>query len=85
MLVARYEALRATAFGDILRPEARAGLLLFLRCGMCGWARTLATLPAPQRPVGSKPSSLPIPEEHRTVVHVFAAMVINGNHYGATP
>jgi hypothetical protein len=35
--------------------------------------------------VGSRPSSLPIPEEHRAVVHIFAAMVINGNHYGATP
>jgi hypothetical protein len=85
MLVARYEALRGAALGDMLRPEARAGLLLFLRCGMCGWARALATMHAPQRPVGSKPSSLPIPEEHRAVVHIFAAMVINGNHYGATP
>jgi hypothetical protein len=85
MLVARYEALRSAALGDMLRPEARAGLLLFLRRGMCGWARALATMPAPQRPVGSRPSNLPIPEEHRAVVHIFAAMVIDGNHHGATP
>jgi len=85
MLVARYEALRAAALGEMLRPEARAGLLLFLRCGMCGWARALATIPAPQRSVGSRPSRLPIPEEHRAIVHAFAAMVINGNGYGATP
>ena len=85
MLVARYEALRGAALGGMLRPEARAGLLLFLRCGMCGWARALATMHAQQRPVGSRPSSLSIPEEHRAVVHIFAAMVINGNHYGSTP
>jgi hypothetical protein len=24
-------------------------------------------------------------EEHRAVVHILAAMVINTNHYGATP
>jgi hypothetical protein len=85
MLVARYEALRGAFLGEMLQPDARAGLLLFLRRGMCGWARALATMPALRRPVGARPSSLPIPEEHRAVVHIFAAMVINGNHYGATP
>lgn len=82
MLVARYEALRRAALGDVLQPEARAGLLLFLRRGMCGWAR--ATMYTPQRAAGSRTSSPPIPEEHRAVVHIFAAMVINANHYGAT-
>jgi hypothetical protein len=28
---------------------------------------------------------LTIPEEHRAVVHILAAMVINANHYGETP
>ena len=83
MLVARYEALRGAVLGDMLQPEARAGLQLFLRRGMCGWART--TMHTPERPAGSRTSSLPIPEEHRAVVRIFAAMVINGNHYGATP
>ena len=74
--MARYEALRGAVLGDMLQPEARAGLLLSLRRGMCGWAR--ATMQTPQRPAGSRTSSLPIPEEHRAVVDIFAAIVVNG-------
>jgi hypothetical protein len=85
MLVARYEALRGAALGEMLRPEARAGLLLFLRRGMCGWARALATMHAPQQPAGSRPHTRSIPEERRAIVHAFAAMVINCSRYGATP
>jgi len=85
MLVAHYEALRGAVLGDMLPPEARAGLLLFLRRGLCGWARALATMRAPQRSVGSRPPNRTIPQEHRAVVQIFAAMVINANHYGATP
>lgn len=85
MIVAQYEALRAAALGEALPPEARTGLLLFLRRGMCGWARVVATLCAPQRPTDSRPSNWTIPEEHRAVVHILAAMVINVNHHGATP
>ena len=48
MVVAQYEALRSAALGDALPPEARTGLLLFLRGGMCGWARAVATMCAPQ-------------------------------------
>ena len=54
MVVAQYEALRSAALGDALPPEARTGLLLFLRGGMCGWARAVATMCAPQRPTGSR-------------------------------
>lgn len=85
MLVAQYEALRGAVLGDMLPPEARAGLLLFLRRGMCGWARASASMRAPQRPIGSRPPNRTIPEEHRAVVHLFAAMILNANHYGATP
>ena len=85
MVVAQYEALRSAALGDALPPEARTGLLLFLRSGMCGWARAVATMGAPQRPTGSRPPDWTISEEHRAVVHILAAMVINANHYGATP
>lgn len=85
MLVAQYEALRGAVLGNTLPPEARTGLLLFLRRGMCGWARALATMLTPQRPVGSRPPNWTIPEEHRAVVHIFAAIVINADHYGATP
>ena len=85
MLVAQYEALRGAVLGELLPPEARAGLLLFLRRGMCGWARALATMRAAQRPIGSLSPNRAVPEDHRAVVRIFAAMVINANHYGATP
>jgi hypothetical protein len=85
MVVAQYEALRGAVLGEALPPEARAGLLLFLRRGMWGWARAVATMYAPQRPTGSRPPNWTIPEEHRAVVHILAAMVINANSYGATP
>ena len=44
MVVAQYEALRGAVLGDALPPEARTGLLLFLRRGMSGWARAVATM-----------------------------------------
>jgi len=84
MVVAQYEALRGAALGDALPPEARSGLLLFLRRGMCGWARALTAMCLPQRTTGSRPPDRTIPEEHRAVVRILAAMVINANHYGAT-
>ena len=83
--VTQYETLRAAALGNALPPEARAGLMLFLHTGMWGWTRAVATMCAPQRPTGSRPPNWTIPEEHRAVVHILAAMVINANHYGATP
>jgi hypothetical protein len=85
MVVAHYEALRGAVLGEALPPEARTGLLLFLRRGMSAWARALATMCAPQRPTRSRPPNWTIPEEHRAVVQIFAAMAINGNHHGATP
>lgn len=85
MVVAQYEALRGAALGEALPPEARTGLLLFLRRGMCGWARAVATMCAPQRPTCSRTPNWTIPDEHRAVVHILAAIVINANHYGATP
>ena len=85
MVITQYEALRGAVLGDALPPEARTGLLLFLRRGMCAWARAVANMCAPQRPTGSRRPNWRIPEEHRAVVHILAAMVINANHYGATP
>ena len=55
MVVAQYETLRGAALGEALPPEARTGLLLFLRRGMCGWARAVATMCASERPTGSRP------------------------------
>ena len=85
MVVTQYETLRRAVLGDALPPEARAGLPLFLRRGMWGWARAVASMSAPPRPTGPRPPNWKIPEEHRAVVHIFAAMAINANHYGATP
>lgn len=85
MVVAQYEALRGAVLGEALSPESRSGLLLFLRRGMCGWARAVATICAPQRPTGSRPPNWTIAEEHRAVVQILAAMIINANHNGATP
>jgi hypothetical protein len=85
MVVAQYEALRGAVLGDALPPEARTGLLLFLRRGMSAWARAVTTMSTLPRPVGSRPPTWKIPEEHRAVVQIFAAMAINANHYGATP
>jgi hypothetical protein len=67
-IAAQYETLRMAALGEILPPEARSGLMLFLCRGMWGWARTLATqtvreeltttpLPAGPQPTHVKRSS----------------------------
>ena len=85
MVVAQCETLRGAVLGDALPLEARTGLLLFLRRGMSGWARAMGTMSAPPRPTGSRPPNWKMPEGHRAVVHIFAAMAINANHYGATP
>ena len=80
--VTQYETLRRSALGDALPPEARAGLMLFLRRGMWGWARALATN-ASERPANSRPSNWKAPDEYRSVIHIFAAMAIRAKHQGA--
>ena len=85
MVVTQYETLRRAVLGDALPPEARAGLLLFLRRGMYGWARAVGTMSASQRPTGARPPNWKMPEEHSAVVHIFAGLAINANHYGETP
>jgi hypothetical protein len=49
-IVTQYETLRRAALGDALPPEARAGLMLFLRRGMWGWARAMGTRSAVPQP-----------------------------------
>jgi hypothetical protein len=83
MLITQYETLRGAVLGDALPPEARAGLLLFLRRGLCGWARAVATIGKPPQPTGSRPTNWKMPEEIRALVHIFAAMAINASPYGA--
>jgi hypothetical protein len=84
-VVTQYETLRTTALGAALPPEARAGLLLFLRRGMWGWARAVATLSTFKQPSGPRPSNWKAPEESRTVIHIFAAMAIKADYQGAAP
>jgi hypothetical protein len=79
-----YETLRAAALGNALPPEARPGLMLFLHVGMWGWARAATTMHTSERPAGSRPSNWKAPMEHRTVIHLFAAMAIPTAIAGAT-
>jgi hypothetical protein len=80
IVVTQYETLRSAALGDALPPGARSGLMLFLCRGMWGWARALATMSAFEQPVDSRQSSWKTTDEHRTVMHIFAAMAIRANY-----
>jgi hypothetical protein len=79
-VVMQYETLRRAALGDALPPEARAGLTLFLRRGMWGWARAVATMSALPQPTGARSSNWQPLEEDRTIIHILAAMAIKTNH-----
>jgi hypothetical protein len=76
---AKYETLRVAALGGALPLDARSGLVVFLRHGMWGWARSLAGGGAPQPPVHQAARRPPAPLEHRAVLHVLAAMAMNRN------
>ncbi len=82
-VVEQYETLRGAALGQVLPPEARSGLMLFLRRGMWGWARAAATMNMSQQPIGLPSLSFTAPDKHRAVIHVFAAMAMNADHRGA--
>jgi hypothetical protein len=73
-VVAQYEKLRMAALGEPLAPEDRNGLVVFLRRGMWGWARALATVGVAQ-PARSPSSSSRAPQS-AGIVHVFAAMAL---------
>ncbi len=84
IVITQYETLRGSALGDALLPEARAGLLIFLRRGMWGWARTLTGTGASRQPTGCRSSTWKAPEQYAAIVRVFAAMAIKSSHEGAT-
>jgi hypothetical protein len=86
-IVSQYEDLRSAALGCPLRPEARCGLLLFLRCGMWRWAQVMAEprTSIQQEPRQGASLSFAFADESRTVIHVFAAMAMNAEHRGAMP
>jgi hypothetical protein len=62
--------------GEVLPPEARSGLALFLRRGMWGWARTLAIGSGPQEPLSIRRSNATGPGACSAIIHVFAAMAM---------
>ena len=80
-VASQYENLRKAALGEPAPPEFRSGLVLFLRCGMWGWARALATAVAPQQSTRSYSTSSTAPSyQQRAVVHVFAAMALDSSN-----
>lgn len=86
-IAARYEALRAAAFGDGLPPEARSGLTLFLRRGMWGWARALTAAPRAFQEQ-TFPSSAPLSFTHdgrSSVVRLLAAIAMGSNDDRRSP
>lgn len=78
-ITAQYETLRAAALGEALPPEARHGLILFLRRGMWGWVRALAEVSAPVQSTCSLPSSAVTRRCSSAVVPLLAAMVMTTN------
>src|SRR5690242_14441633 len=81
-IVAQYEMLRSAMLGAALPPDARSGLIVFLRHGMWEWARTLMLGTLGREPLYVSPSSSSHPtepDEHRAVIHLLAAMATTIN------
>ncbi len=78
-VAAQYEALRMAALGEALPPEARSGLMLFLRRGMWAWARTLTAPSAREEPTHAPLPSSTAPCERKAVIYVLAAMAMNAH------
>jgi hypothetical protein len=76
-VAAQYEILRMAALGEALPPEARSGLMLFLRRGMWGWARTLSAPSVCGNPSHAPPPNSTTPCERETVISLLAAMATN--------
>jgi hypothetical protein len=86
-IVARYETLRSAMLGEALLPDARSGLIVFLRHGMWEWVRTLTLGTLGRKPLHVSPcfSSNPAePGERRAVIHLLAAMAMITNDRGTS-
>ena len=77
--VAHYETLRMAMLDSALPPEARSGLMVFLRRGMWSWARTLAVGSVRQDPLPAERSNPAEPCKSRAIVYVLAAMAMKVN------
>ena len=80
VIEAQYEALRIAVLGEPLPPEARSGLVLFLRRGMWAWARALTVARTREQPIRPPVSTSTAPHHGRTVIWILAAMALNSNH-----
>ena len=67
-VAAQYEILRMAALGEALPPEARSGLMLFLRRGMWGWARTLTAASVCEHPSHAPSPNSTVPCEREAVI-----------------
>jgi len=76
-IACRYEALRRAALGEPVPPEARSGLLLFLRRGMWAWARTLTPTTAARQPARPSLPRRKDPHPQMALVRLFAAMALD--------
>jgi hypothetical protein len=85
LVVTHYETLRQAALGDALPPEARAGLTLFLRRGMWGWAQAIVTMSAVPQPADTRPAHWQLPEPDCPLIHLLAALAIQANDEGDRP
>jgi hypothetical protein len=82
-MAAQYERLRRAGLGEPLPPDARCGLLLFLRRGMWAWTQALATATrAPLAPQDS-PASVSRASDVTGVIQVFAAIALASPHRSA--
>jgi hypothetical protein len=72
----QYERLRKAALGDPLPPEARSGLVIFLRRGMLGWAQSLSTTAIRREPMPAA-SSGSVPGDCGAMIDLLAAMAMN--------
>ena len=75
-IAARYERLRSAMLGEALPPDARSGLIVFLRRGMWRWARMLVPEPARLELIPSRSSMPAEPIERRAVVGLLAGMAV---------
>ena len=65
--------------GEALPPEGRRGLMLFLRRGMSGWARSLSGASVQREPAAAPSSDPRGPRERNAIVYVFASMAMKVN------
>lgn len=76
-VAAQYETLRMAGFGGALPPEARSGLVIFLRRGMWAWARMLAAPCVREEPTQVPAPASALPCERKAIIYLLAAMAMN--------